>query len=193
MLHPHRSLLLVSAAGALGLGLLSGCGGGTGPSGTPSPAPSAATSGAAAPVAHLTSLSTSDTGVGMIVTDQSRMTLYVFTDDHTSPPMSSCTGACTAMWPPAIVDSANIPVSGGIDAAALGTVTRPDGSKQLTLGGAPLYRYAGDKKPGDANGQGVDGTWFAATPQGQPAGHTKESSPTPTATSTGGNGYGNGY
>lgn len=170
MLHrPHRSLPVLAAAGALALGLLSACGGAAGSSRTPPPTPSASATGTA--VSRTTSLSTSDTGVGVIVTDQRHMTMYVFTQDRTAPPMSGCTGACAAQWPPAIVDSAGIPVSGGIDARALGTVTRPDGSKQLTLGGAPLYRYAGDSKPGDANGQGVDGTWFASTPTGAAAGH----------------------
>ena len=30
----------------------------------------------------------------------------------------------------------------------------------------PLYRYAGDAKAGDTNGQGSGGVWFAVTPSG---------------------------
>jgi predicted lipoprotein with Yx(FWY)xxD motif len=194
--HLSRSILILSAAGALGLGLLSACGGSAGSSGTPAPAPSASASGTGVPVSRTSSLSTSDTGAGVIVIDQNRMTLYVFTEDHTAPPMSGCTGACAAQWPPAIVDGASIPVSGGIDAKLLGTVTRSDGSKQLTLGGAPLYRYAGDSRPGEANGQCIDGIWFAANPQGHPAGRPGTPSSAPasaSASATGGNGYGRGY
>jgi hypothetical protein len=36
------------------------------------------------------------------------------------------------------------------------------------LGGHPLYRYSGDTKPGDVNGQGIGGVWSAAGPDGQP-------------------------
>jgi predicted lipoprotein with Yx(FWY)xxD motif len=28
----------------------------------------------------------------------------------------------------------------------------------------PLYEYIGDKKPGDTNGQGIDGLWSVAKP-----------------------------
>jgi predicted lipoprotein with Yx(FWY)xxD motif len=40
----------------------------------------------------------------------------------------------------------------------------------VTLGGWPLYRYSQDQVPGQATGQGVGGTWFAAAPNGSKAG-----------------------
>ena len=59
--------------------------------------------------------------------------------------------------------------SGGISASTLGTIVRPDGTRQVTFEGMPLYRFSGDTKSGETNGQGVDGTWFvvSATPRRQ--------------------------
>jgi predicted lipoprotein with Yx(FWY)xxD motif len=48
----------------------------------------------------------------------------------------------------------------------LGTIADPDGSKQLTYMGWPLYTYSGDSAPGQANGQGTGGVWFAMTSAG---------------------------
>jgi len=39
----------------------------------------------------------------------------------------------------------------------LGTITRADGTTQVTISGQPLYYYASDKAAGDANGQGLGG------------------------------------
>ncbi|MGY5056918.1 hypothetical protein ACWDFR_23080 [Streptomyces sp. 900105755] len=50
-----------------------------------------------------------------------------------------------------------------------GAVRRPDGQVQITVGGWPVHRFSGDSKPGDLNGQGLDGTWFAVAPTGQKA------------------------
>jgi predicted lipoprotein with Yx(FWY)xxD motif len=103
--------------------------------------------------------------LGMIVTDQDGRTLYRFDHDSAHPSVTNCTGECSTTWPPALVSSANISTD-AVDAVVLGTVTRPDGSKQLTIGGWPVYYYSGDKAPGDINGQDVSGTWYAVTPTG---------------------------
>jgi predicted lipoprotein with Yx(FWY)xxD motif len=50
---------------------------------------------------------------------------------------------------------------------ALATITRDDGSTQVTYNGWPLYRFARDTAPGQINGQGITafgGTWSAAMP-----------------------------
>ena len=75
---------------------------------------------------------------------------------------------CAKTWPPAIVTSDDVVVN-GLDRAAVGTVTRADGTKQLTIGGWPVYGFTKDKAAGDTNGQGVGGTWFAVAPNGQKA------------------------
>jgi predicted lipoprotein with Yx(FWY)xxD motif len=43
---------------------------------------------------------------------------------------------------------------------------RADGSTQLQIAGHPLYRFAGDTKAGDTNGQGILNLWHAAGPDG---------------------------
>ena len=48
--------------------------------------------------------------------------------------------------------------------APFGTVTRADGSAQLTYNGRPLYFYIKDTNPGDTKGQGVGGVWYVAKP-----------------------------
>ncbi|MGF1662610.1 MAG: hypothetical protein ACFCVG_09090 [Kineosporiaceae bacterium] len=108
--------------------------------------------------------------VGQVTVDGAGFTLYRFDSDTADPPGSACDGDCAQAWPPVTVDDASALVASGIDADLLGTLTRDDGSVQVTLAGWPLYRYAEDSAPGDALGHGVGGTWFAATPTGERAG-----------------------
>jgi hypothetical protein len=70
----------------------------------------------------------------------------------------------------------------------IGTTTRSDGKPQVTYNGHPLYRYQGDQKPGDTNGQGLTAfgaSWFALSPAG--------SQVTTQPSSSGGGGGGGGY
>jgi predicted lipoprotein with Yx(FWY)xxD motif len=46
--------------------------------------------------------------------------------------------------------------------SGLGTRHRPEGSTQVTYKNRPLYRYSGDTKAGDTNGDGVGGIWHVA-------------------------------
>jgi predicted lipoprotein with Yx(FWY)xxD motif len=48
----------------------------------------------------------------------------------------------------------------------VGTITRDDGTKQVTLNGHPLYTYSGDSAAGDVAGQGVGGGWWVVGPDG---------------------------
>ncbi|MEV0000606.1 SCO0930 family lipoprotein [Streptomyces sp. NPDC050848] len=105
--------------------------------------------------------------LGKVVTDSEGFTLYRFDKDSSSPPKATCEGDCAAVWPVVSPEGAKPPA--GVDASLLGEVTRSDGSKQLTIGGWPMYRYAKDIQPGDLNGQGVGGTWFASAPDGKKA------------------------
>jgi predicted lipoprotein with Yx(FWY)xxD motif len=41
-------------------------------------------------------------------------------------------------------------------------VKRDDQSRQWAYKGRPLYRWAGDRKPGDSTGDGVGGVWHTA-------------------------------
>ena len=73
-----------------------------------------------------------------------------------------CKGSCLKTWFPLIV-AAGVKPTGPVP---LGTVKRPDGRRQVTFEGRPLYTFDGDAKKGDANGEGFKdvGTWHAASP-----------------------------
>jgi predicted lipoprotein with Yx(FWY)xxD motif len=72
-----------------------------------------------------------------------------------------CTGSCLSAWHPLRVPSGTRPTG----PVKLGTIERPEGGTQVTYRGKPLYRFSGDAKAGDANGEGIKdvGTWHAAT------------------------------
>jgi predicted lipoprotein with Yx(FWY)xxD motif len=83
--------------------------------------------------------------------DNQGFTLYSF--DKDSKGKSNCNDACAAAWPPATAPA---------DAKSTGdfsVVTRDDGSKQWAFQGMPLYRYAGDRNPGEATGDNRGGVW----------------------------------
>ncbi|MEV5976541.1 SCO0930 family lipoprotein [Streptomyces sp. NPDC052114] len=105
--------------------------------------------------------------LGEVVTDSEGFTLYRFDKDTAQPPKSACDAACLKAWPAVAADGAK--AAPGVDESLLGEVTNADGTKQLTIDGWPMYRYAQDTKPGDAKGQGVGGTWYAAAPDGKKA------------------------
>ncbi|PNG91293.1 hypothetical protein SMF913_26758 [Streptomyces malaysiensis] len=111
-----------------------------------------------------------DAKLGKFITDGKGWTLYRFDEDTPKPAKSNCNDDCATKWPAVPADDAA--ATTGIDSAKLGSVTRSDGTKQLTLAGWPVYRFAGDDKPGDTKGQGVGGTWNALAPDGKPAGKT---------------------
>ncbi|GAB3479052.1 hypothetical protein [Amycolatopsis cihanbeyliensis] len=103
-------------------------------------------------------------GVGRIVTDAEGFSLYLFTDDTKEPSKSNCEGECAQNWPPVIAEG-TVDVR-GVDENLVSTVERADGSEQVTIGGWPVYRYAEDTEPGQANGHGVGGKWYAMMPEG---------------------------
>ncbi|MGW5345119.1 SCO0930 family lipoprotein [Streptomyces sp. HUAS TT3] len=105
--------------------------------------------------------------LGQVLTDSAGFTLYRFDKDTPKPPKSNCDGDCAKAWP--AVAAGDVTAASGMDASVLGEVVRSDGSKQLTVGGWPVYRYAKDTKAGEQNGQGVGGTWFALAPDGKKA------------------------
>jgi predicted lipoprotein with Yx(FWY)xxD motif len=102
-------------------------------------------------------------GIGTVLVNPQGFTLYYLTTDQHSAP--TCTGSCASTWPPQMV-SGSVPAAGSGVTGPLGTVASPSGGKQLTYMGWPLYTYSGDSAPGQANGQGSQGTWFAMSAGG---------------------------
>jgi predicted lipoprotein with Yx(FWY)xxD motif len=104
--------------------------------------------------------------MGSTVQDENGWVLYRFDDDVAKPESkSTCNGDCAKIWPPALTTSGK-PTLKGVDSKVVGTVTRDDGTKQLTIKGWPVYRYIGDKTPGTWKGQNVGGKWFVIKPDG---------------------------
>lgn len=102
-------------------------------------------------------------GLGSVLVDSEGMTVYEFTVDNGT--MSNCYGGCEKIWPP--VTTTGKPSAGeGAMASALGTTKRKDGTEQVTYEGHPLYTFAEDEAPGEANGSEVEGTWFALNESG---------------------------
>jgi predicted lipoprotein with Yx(FWY)xxD motif len=149
-------ILAVSAAVAL---VLAGC---TSSSDDRSSSGSTS-SGAAAP--DDVALKTGDSIVGSIVVDAQGRTVYSFGKDTAGSGTSACSGECLANWPAATADSASPQVSDKVT-GQVGTITRDDGSVQLTLNGLPLYLYTGDKATGDINGQAFQGVWWVVAADG---------------------------
>ena len=123
--------------------------------------------------------------LGKILTDGSGRTLYLFEKD--TGPMSTCSGACAANWPPFTAKSKPA-VSGGAASADISLIKRAGGAQQVTYKGHPLYYYAGDKSPGQTNGQGLNffgAPWFVLSPAGSKV-TGKSSSSGGSSTSNGG-------
>lgn len=110
---------------------------------------------------------TTKTGsAGAFLTDGSGRAVYLFMKD--SGDTSACSGACAAAWPP-VTATSTPSASGGVNSGELGTITRSDGTKQVTYDGHPLYYFAGDTGPGMVKGQGIDGfgaKWWLVAPTG---------------------------
>ena len=161
--HQQRTRLLLPTAAAVALLALAGCGSSNGTQSSAAKPAAKPAAPAAAPQAS-GGLKTADSSLGRIVVDGNGMTAYYYTPDKPGSGKSVCTGACLQAWPPITTTSAK-PTATGVT-ATVGTITRPDGSKQLTVGGRPVYRFAGDANPGDVKGQGVGGIWFVLRPDG---------------------------
>lgn len=89
-----------------------------------------------------------------------------------------CTGTCTADWLPLILKGGAKPTG----VRGLGSIKRPDGRRQVTYKGKPLYRFDMDAKKGDVNGEGFRdvGTWHAAVaPRGSASTPAPAPAPTP--------------
>lgn len=155
--------------------LLSGCAGtgGTTTSPTTAAAPSSAagpssTSGAAstsAPAAATADLKVADSSAGKIVVDGKGMSVYYYTKDVKDSGTSACTGGCLDAWPP-VLATADTPTVDGVT-GTVGTIATPDGKKQLTINGMPVYYYAKDLAAGDITGQGVGSVWYLVAPSGE--------------------------
>jgi predicted lipoprotein with Yx(FWY)xxD motif len=114
-------------------------------------------------------------GLGKVLVDAEGRTLYVFHKDKRSlysAKSSACYGACAEAWPP-LLTGGESEAEKGASPTKLSGLKRKDGTLQVTYFGHPLYTYAEDKKPGEANGNGVTafgGEWSALGPYNEEPG-----------------------
>jgi predicted lipoprotein with Yx(FWY)xxD motif len=118
--------------------------------GASSPAPAATATGTG------TVLKTTTIGGTTVLTNAKGFTLYSFAPD--TPTASKCYGSCAVYWPPVTGTTA----AGQGLPGTVTTITRTDGSHQLTYNGHPLYTYIADTAPGQARGNNINlngGVW----------------------------------
>ena len=86
-----------------------------------------------------------------------------------------CTDACTSFWDPVDASASEAQSAAADLDVGLGTVQRPEGERQLTFDGLPLYTFT-EEGPGQLDGdgfvddfQGTHFEWVAATTGADPA------------------------
>ena len=154
------------AALAISAVAVAGCGSASSStSSAATPATAATTSStSSAPAAAAITISTAKGKGGTYLTGSDGRAVYLWVAD--SGGKSACSGACAKVWPPV----EGTPSGGtGVTASNLGTITRSDGSKQVTYNGHPLYYFIADKSAGATKGQGSNGfgaKWWLVAPSG---------------------------
>ena len=169
-----------AVGGAVGVALLvAACGSGSSSTSAPAtsapatsapassaPAGGSSASAAAAGGSASTVITTASSSAGTFLTNGSGRAVYLWVKDGNG--MSACSGACAGAWPP-VTTTGTVTASGGAKASDLGTITRSDGTRQVTYDGHPLYFFAGDSGAGMASGQGSDSfgaKWWLISPSG---------------------------
>src|SRR5690349_3399470 len=150
---------LVAVAAVVAI-MATGCGSSKSATAASSSASSSSSSGSGP------AIKTRTTSLGTFLVDGQGRTLYMFEADKKN--MSNCPSSCLSIWP-GMTEKGMPTVSGGVDAAKLGTAKAADGSTLVTYNGWPLYNYVGDQKPGDTNGQGLNqfgAKWYVVSPKG---------------------------
>src|SRR5689334_7293085 len=108
---------------------------------------------------------------GRILVDSRGVALYDFPKDKGI--VSSCYGACAALWPPLVTSGK--PIAGpGVKSSLLGTTKRSDGKLEVTYNGHPLYYFVSDRNPGQFRGQGLNqfgDPWWVLSPAGKEIHH----------------------
>lgn len=103
--------------------------------------------------------------LGNVLADSAGNVLYLFTNDERD--TSNCSGDCLTAWPPLMTDGT--PQAGdGVNADRLGVIQTATGTSQVTYNGWPLYYFANDTAPGEANGQDRGDVWYVVSAFGGP-------------------------
>jgi predicted lipoprotein with Yx(FWY)xxD motif len=104
--------------------------------------------------------------LGRYLVDGHGRSLYLFEKDRGG--RSSCYGSCASVWPP-LIAAGHVAHGPGVSAGGLGSVARRGGGREVTYGGHPLYFYAGDSRPGQTRGEGLNqfgAKWYVLAASG---------------------------
>jgi predicted lipoprotein with Yx(FWY)xxD motif len=169
-MNKRLSLLLASTGLLLALSIGAACGGSSNSTTTPTPArtitstlqPTTTTATAipAAAASAIVFTANNATLVRTILVNSAGLTLYTSANDPAG--TSNCTGTCPSVWPP-LPAGTSAPTGGPGVTGTLATLTRSDGTEQVTYNGKPLYTFHGDGGAGMATGDGLNG-FHVATP-----------------------------
>jgi predicted lipoprotein with Yx(FWY)xxD motif len=123
-------------------------------------------------------------GVGDVLVDSNGAALY--TADQEMDGKVRCTDSCADTWIPVTLPSGGEPSGPDEVSEELGVAERPDGERQLTFVGQPLYSFADDPAAGQVTGDGLSDTfdgqlfsWQVATADGGGDGMGRPPSPGP--------------
>jgi predicted lipoprotein with Yx(FWY)xxD motif len=110
---------------------------------------------------------------GKIAVKGNSFTLYIFTKDKAK--QDNCWGRkqfgqkCQSIWPP-YIKKGKLVAGTGITASKLGSIKLPNGKRQVTYYGHPLYGYSGDFGPKETSYIGQSqfgGFWYAINGSGK--------------------------
>jgi predicted lipoprotein with Yx(FWY)xxD motif len=144
-----RKLSAVAAVAAALVLILAACGGDSGE-------PDSGSASAASTPATTVSLESID-GVGDVLVDSDGAALY--TADQESDGRVRCTDDCADIWIPLTLSGDREPTASGEVPGELAVTERPDGERQVSYDGQPLYRFADDVMAGEVTGDGLSDTF----------------------------------
>jgi predicted lipoprotein with Yx(FWY)xxD motif len=108
------------------------------------------------------------TSIGTVLVDSSGFTVFRFSKDTGRKNTCITTSECSTTWPP--LTSSGQPSAGpGVKSSLLSTIKLPNGTRQVTYAGHPLYRYSLAGERGETSYAGIKqfgGTWFAVSASG---------------------------
>ena len=187
-----KSILGATALAAIALAVAA-CGSSSSSSAAAGNSPAAAGSGAAvaasspAAASGGAALATASVNGTQVLTNSKGFVLYWFVPDTAT--ASKCSGSCATYWPPV---TGTATAGSGIT-GTLSSITRSDGTKQVTYDGHPLYTFSGDTKAGEAKGNDVNasgGLWWEMTVSGAtPAAVAPKAAVSAKSSAKGGYGY----
>jgi predicted lipoprotein with Yx(FWY)xxD motif len=130
-----------------------------------------AVAGASAPragVARVAKVQLRHTELGKILVNAAGFTVYRFTRDPRN--KDTCMGVenCSEIWPPLL--TSGHPIAGaGVKKSLLSSIRLPNGKRQVTYAGHPLYLYSPSTERGETSYVGFSsygGTWYAVNAAG---------------------------